>query len=112
MGLGDEYVEIGNTVSAFYPADKEPWEANLTTFVNFDKKWKGMIAEGTAIPTPVTDSLLRLPDTQWPVGTYEGGGYLEKGIFRPWPKCMMNQLYDFCPVCQAAIRKYLDYICK
>ena len=112
MGLGDEYVEKGNTVSEFYPADKEPWEANLTTFVNFSGKWENMIAEGTPIPTPVSDSLLRLPDTQWPIGTYEGGGYLEKGIFRPWPKCMMNQLYDFCPVCQAAIRKYLDYICK
>ena len=113
MGLGDEYVEVGNTVSAFYPADKEPWEANLTTFVNFDKKkWKGMIAEGTPLPTPVNDSLIKLPDTQWPIGAYEGGGYLEKGIYRPWPKCMMNQLYNFCPVCQAAIKEYLDYICK
>lgn len=112
MGLGDEYVEKGNTVSALYPADKEPWEANLTTFVDFDRKWKGMIKEGTPSPTPVNDSLLALPDTQWPIGTYEGGGYLEKGIYRPWPKCMMNQLYDFCPVCQKAIVKYLDYICE
>ncbi len=112
MGLGDEYVEIGNTVSALYPSGKEPWEANLTTLVDFDKKWKGMIAEGTPSPTPVNDSLLKLPDTQWPIGTYEGGGYLEKGIYRPWPMCMMNQLYNFCPVCQSAIKKYLDYICK
>ena len=58
------------------------------------------------------ESLTKLPDTQWPIGAYEGGGYLEKGIYRPWPKCMMNQLYNFCPVCQAAIKEYLDYICK
>ncbi|MBR2606700.1 MAG: peptidase M64 [Bacteroidaceae bacterium] len=112
MGLGDEYVEKGNTVSALYPADKEPWEANLTTFVNFNGKWEQMIDKKTAIPTIANDSLLALPDTEWPVGAYEGGGYLEKGIYRPWPKCMMNQLYNFCPVCCAAIEKYLDYICK
>ena len=112
MGLGDEYVEKGNTVSALYPAGKEPWEANLTTFVNFNGKWEKMIKEGTPVPTIVNDSLLALPDTEWPVGAYEGGGYLEKGIYRPWPKCMMNQLYNFCPVCCAAIEKYLDYICK
>ena len=112
MGLGDEYVEKGNTVSEFYPADKEPWEANLTTLVNFNNKWEQMIDKKTAIPTIVNDSLLALPDTEWPIGVYEGGGYLEKGIYRPWPKCMMNQLYDFCPVCSKAIEKYLDYICK
>lgn len=112
MGLGDEYVEKGNTVSALYPAGKEPWEANLTTFVNFNGKWEQMIDKSTPVPTIVNDSLLALPDSQWPVGAYEGGGYLEKGIYRPWPKCMMNQLYNFCPVCCAAIEKYLDYICK
>ncbi len=112
MGLGDEYVEKGNTVSALYPADKEPWEANLTTLVNFKGKWEQMIDKETAIPTTVNDSLLALPDTQWPIGAYEGGGYLEKGIYRPWPKCMMNQLYNFCPACCKAIEKYLDYICE
>ena len=36
------------------------------------------------------------------IGAYEGGGYLEKGIFRGWPECMMKALTDFCPVCQRA----------
>ena len=112
MGLGDEYVEKGNTVSALYPTGKEPWEPNLTTLTAFEKKWHKTIKADTPIPTPVSDSLTALPDNQWPVGVYEGGGYLEKGIYRPWPKCMMNQLYNFCPVCQEAIVKYLDYICK
>lgn len=112
MGLGDEYVEKGNTVSEFYPADKEPWEANLTTFVNFDSKWKDMIAEGTPIPTPYDENMLREPQEKLLLGAYEGGGYLEKGIYRPTPQCMMNQLKDFCPVCQRAISQYLDYICK
>lgn len=112
MGLGDEYVEVGNTVSALYPAGKEPWEANLTTLVNFNGKWEDMIAEGTPVPTPFSDSLLNVPQERLVVGAYEGGGYLEKGVFRPTPLCMMNQLRDFCPVCQRAISRYLDYICK
>ena len=112
MGLGDEYVEKGNTVSEFYPLNKEPWEANLTTLVNFNNKWEKTIKKETPIPTIANDSLLALPDNEWPIGVYEGGGYLEKGIYRPWPKCMMNQLYKFCPACCKAIEKYLDYICE
>ena len=112
MGLGDEYVEVGNTVSAFYPADKEPWEANLTTFVNFEGKWEDMIDETTPIPTPFEQSMLAMPQHELVTGAYEGGGYLEKGIYRPTPQCMMNQLRDFCPVCRRAISRYLDYICK
>lgn len=111
MGLGDEYVEVGNTVSAFYPSDKEPWEANLTTLVNFKGKWEDLIAEDTPIPTPLSKDYLNAPEN-WRVGVYEGGGYLEKGVYRPWPQCMMNQLYIFCPACQNAIEKYLDYICE
>lgn len=109
MGLGDEYIELGNTVSALYPEGKEPWEANLTRFVKFEGKWEKDIAEGTPIPTPViADS----DEKSWVIGAYEGGGYLEKGIYRGWPECMMKALTDFCPICQKAIVKYLDYICK
>ena len=109
MGLGDEYIEIGNTVSALYPADKEPWEANLTRFVEFKGKWEDMIAEGTPIPTVAAEGST---EKDWVIGAYEGGGYLEKGIFRGWPECMMKALTDFCPVCQRAITEYLDYICE
>lgn len=112
MGLGDEYVEIGNTVSALYPADKEPWEANLTTFVDFESKWKDMIGDSTPVPTPFEKSMLKIPQEELVTGAYEGGGYLEKGVYRPTPQCMMNQLRDFCPVCQKAIIEYLDYICR
>lgn len=112
MGLGDEYVEVGNTVSALYPADKEPWEANLTTFVKFEGKWEDMIEESTPVPTPFEQSMLAKPQDELATGAYEGGGYLEKGIYRPTPQCMMNQLRDFCPVCRRAISRYLDYICK
>ena len=109
MGLGDEYIEIGNTVSALYPAGKEPWEANLTRFVDFNGKWEKMIAVGTPVPTVAPEGST---EKDWVIGAYEGGGYLEKGIFRGWPECMMKALTDFCPVCQKAITRYLDYICE
>lgn len=109
MGLGDEYIEIGNTVSALYPEGVEPWEANLTRFVDFNGKWEKMIAEGTPIPTPRIEGST---EKEWKIGAYEGGGYLEKGVFRGWPECMMKALTDFCPICQDAITRYLDYMCK
>ena len=109
MGLGDEYIEIGNTVSALYPVGKEPWEPNLTRFVDFNGKWENMIDEGTPIPTTIENG--SKPE-DWKIGAYEGGGYVEKGIYRGWPECMMKALTEFCPVCQKAISRYLDYICK
>lgn len=109
MGLGDEYIEVGNTVSALYPEGKEPWEANLTRFVNFNGKWENRIAEDTEIPTTVAPGS---SEEDWVIGAYEGGGYLEKGIYRGWPECMMKALTEFCPVCREAISRYLDYMCK
>lgn len=109
MGLGDEYIEKGNTVSALYPEGKEPWEANLTRFVHFEGKWEKQIADGTPIPTEVAEGTT---EKDWVIGAYEGGGYLEKGIYRGWPECMMKALTEFCPICREAISRYLDYICK
>lgn len=109
MGLGDEYIEKGNTVSALYPEGKEPWEANLTRFVNFKGKWEDKIAKETPIPTTIPKGS---SEKDWVIGAYEGGGYLEKGIYRGWPECMMKALTEFCPICREAINRYLDYICK
>ena len=109
MGLGDEYIEKGNTVSALYPEGKEPWEANLTRFVHFEGKWEKQIADGTPIPTEVAEGTT---EKDWVIGAYEGGGYLEKGIYRGWPECMMKALTEFCPICREAISRYLDYLCK
>lgn len=109
MGLGDEYIEKGNTVSALYPEGKEPWEPNLTRFVDFNGKWEHRIEKDTPIPTTTEPGSTA---SDWEIGAYEGGGYLEKGIYRGWPECMMKALTDFCPICQDAISRYLDYICE
>ncbi|WP_346990178.1 M64 family metallopeptidase, partial [Bacteroides caccae] len=45
------------------------------------------------------------------VGVYEGGGYSFKGIYRPAYNCRMktNEHPEFCPVCQRAIRRIIEF---
>lgn len=107
-GLGDEYVG-GVEYSDFYPAGVEPWEPNLTTLVNFESKWKGMLPAGTPVPTPAK------PENKQKLGVYEGGGYVSKGVYRPWINCLMNNLHTidvFCPVCSKAIQDMIDFDTK
>ncbi|MDE5761103.1 MAG: M64 family metallopeptidase, partial [Bacteroides sp.] len=46
-----------------------------------------------------------------PVGVYEGGGYSAKGVYRPADNCRMrtNEYPTFCPVCQRAIRRVIEF---
>jgi hypothetical protein len=107
-GLADEYVG-GVEYSDFYPVGIEPWEPNLTTLVNFDKKWKNMLPEGTPVPTPEKSA------NKEKLGVYEGGGYVSKGVYRPWINCLMNNLHTidvFCPVCTKSIQDMIDFNCK
>jgi hypothetical protein len=107
-GLGDEYVG-GVEYSEFYPTDIEPWEPNLTTLVHFDQKWKSMLPEGFEIPTPSKDRNAEK------LGVYEGGGYVAKGVYRPWINCLMNNLHTidvFCPVCSKSIQEMIDFNCE
>lgn len=92
-GLADEYA-YDEAPSPVYPYSVEPWEQNITTKVDFGKKWKDMIdanVEG--------------------VGLYEGAGYTKKGIFRPANECRMkiNETKAFCPVCQRAIERLIKF---
>lgn len=107
-GLGDEYFDSETAYEGFYNLKVEPWEPNLTTLVNFDTKWKKMLPAGTPIPTPVDPAQPRK------IGVYEGGGYMSKGIYRPIDKCQMrvNTKDGFCPVCQDAISRTIDYFVK
>lgn len=104
-GLGDEYF-YDDQFETIYPSDTEPWEPNLTTLVDFESKWKDMLPAGTKIPTAPNGKNLT---TQ--LGVYEGGGYQSKGVYRPVQECRMkiNEVKEFCPVCQRAIRRLVDY---
>lgn len=108
LGLGDEYA--GNvSYNDMYPTGVEPWEANLTTLVDFDQKdWKKMIDKDTPVPTPDIEKY------KGETGVFEGGGYVNKGVYRPASTCLMKEFSTdrFCPVCTHAIVKHIDFLCK
>lgn len=103
--LADEYYTSDVAYQDFYPVDVEPTDPNLTTLVDFDSKWKDLVEEGTPIPTPDTDEFKNK------VGAFEGGGYMEKGIYRPAHDCTMKSIKvdNFCPVCKRAIQQMIDF---
>lgn len=106
-GLGDEYVG-GSEYNDFYNLKLEPADPNVTTLVDFGSKWKDMVEQGTPVPTPATS------EYNDKVGVYEGAGYLRKGLYRPMQDCLMNHFGcdAFCPVCQRAIVKMIEFYCK
>ena len=107
-GLADEYY-YDDQYETLYPADTEPWEPNITTLVDFKSKWADMLGEDVQIP-----SIPSGKNIYTKLGVYEGGGYQSKGVYRPVQECRMkiNQAPVFCPVCERAIRKMIDYQTK
>jgi len=104
-GLADEYYNSTVAYEDYYNLDIEPWEPNLTTLVDFNTKWKEMVADSVSIPTPRNAKLNKT------VGVYEGGGYMNKGIYSPFIDCRMksNNAKGFCPVCNDAIKKVIQF---
>ena len=104
-GLADEYFYDNDVMTDTYPLDIEPWEQNISTQVDFAAKWKDMLSENTPVPTPAEVS------ENYPTGVYEGGGYSAKGIFRPAENCRMRTIEypAFCPVCQRALRRIIEF---
>ena len=107
-GLADEYYSSSVAYEEFYNLAIEPWEPNITTMVDFEKKWEHMVGINTPIPTP------REAVYKNSVGVFEGGGYLSKGIYSPMMNCRMKSILadDFCMVCQEAIEKAIEWHCK
>ncbi|MCB6901294.1 IgA Peptidase M64 [Hoylesella buccalis] len=94
-GLADEYAYDFEEIP-MYPPDIEPWEQNITTKVKFSDKWQDMMGN---VPS---------------VGLIEGAGYSLKGIYRASHDCRMrtNDTPEFCPVCQRAIQRVIDFYTK
>lgn len=105
-GLADEYFYDKDVLDGTYDITKEPWEPNITSLVQFDKKWKNLLSAGTVVPTPVTD------ETKTKLGVFEGGGYLKKGMYRPMFDCRMrtNEAPEFCPVCRQAVERMILFL--
>ena len=58
-----------------------------------------MVEPTTPMPTPNEDKYSQV------IGLFEGGGYQQKGIFRPTLDCKMKSLTaeEFCPICKKSI---------
>ncbi len=105
-GLADEYYTSEVAVQDFYPEGTEPVEPNITSLVNFERKWMNMLEPGTEIPSKEVKN-----ET---LGVYEGAGYCAQGLYRPWKDCTMKDIkYDnFCPVCKQAFQQMFDFCCE
>ncbi len=106
--LADEYYTSDVAYQDFYSLDVEPLESNITTLVNFKSKWKDLVDENTPIPTPTTS------EYENKVGAFEGGGYVERGVYRPMQDCTMKSIVidKFCPVCKRAIQNMINFYTK
>lgn len=104
-GLADEYFYESDVLDNTYDHEVEPWEANITTLVNFSSKWKNQLKKETPIPTDPKQA------KNYTIGVFEGAGYSAKGIYRPAVDCRMktNSYQDFCPVCQRAIEELVKF---
>lgn len=102
--LADEYY-YDDDMSSFYDKTLEPREENITTLVNFDKKWKHKLPKKLKIPTEIS---LKNKNN---LGVYEGAGYTSKGVYRAFQECKMksNSTKEFCEVCEETIVKVLNY---
>lgn len=107
-GLADEYYTSDVAYEEYYRLDVEPWEPNITTLVDFGRKWKSMLHKKTPVPTPRNESFVHT------LGVFEGGGYVAKGIYSPMMDCRMksNVAPGFCPVCKKAILETIDRHCR
>ena len=112
-GLADEYYYDDQFVEYYYP-DCEPWEQNITTLYDFSSKWEDMLPRTVSVPSsapeiPIWDETDNGINSL--IGVYEGAGYQSKGVYRPYPDCRMktNSPKAFCPVCQRAIARIIDF---
>lgn len=108
VGLADEYYNASMGGVEYYNLNIEPWEKNITTLKNFDKKWKNKIKKNIPIPTP------RIQQYKNEVGVFEGGGYTSKGVFSPSQDCRMksNEPKGFCKICSDAIDETIEFYTK
>lgn len=105
--LADEYWTSDVAVTDYFNQNVEPVQANITTLVNFDSKWKKLVGKDVPIPTPNEKIYYDK------VGAFEGGGYVEKGIFRPKFDCTMKSRSrdNFCPVCKSVLHDMVQFYC-
>ena len=112
-GLADEYY-YDDQYSEYYYPDTEPWEQNISTMKDFDSKWKDMVGQFFTHDTTSVEWRGKKHYKEGDgaqVSIHEGAGYQSKGVYRGWEDCRMktNSYPAFCPVCQRAIGRMIDF---
>lgn len=102
-GLADEYFYEQDVFESSGNLKIEPWEQNISSLANFDSKWKDMLQKQTPIPTETKDL------NKYRIGVYEG--LKGNGLYIPSHDCRMktNEATDFCPVCEHAINRLIEF---
>lgn len=102
-GLADEYFYEVDVLQNKSSLQREPWEKNNTTLVDFASKWQDKVQKNTPIPTPRTQNYREV------IGAFEG--LKGRGIYIPTQDCRMqnNTAKEFCPVCTDAIDEMIHF---
>ena len=100
-GLADEYFYESDVFVNKALKKTEPWEKNITSLVDFNSKWRDLVAGSTPVPTP--DTL----KNNIKIGAFEG--LKGNGLYIPTHNCRMktNKATDFCPVCSRALEQMI-----
>lgn len=95
VDLADEYTD---PFPGYPPGDGEP---NVDFDFAFDDlKWNAWVEPSTLLPTLEASAMT----AYLPLGAYEGARFLDTGIYRPAPWCMMRSVsYSYCAVCAEAL---------
>jgi hypothetical protein len=103
--LADEYYTSPVTFRNVFNLNIEPYQPNITTLVDFDKKWNNLLSDTIPVPTPDTAVYKDV------IGLFEGAAYSKKGIYRPSLDCSMKSIScnNFCPVCKRAIIEMIRF---
>ena len=101
----DEYSD-NDSEAGVTSIEVEPYEKNITTLVDFSKKWGDLLDTNTPIPTPA------IKEYENKVGVFEGANYQSKGFYRPYQHCMMRDLTPFCPICTRSIIDIVNRYCE
>jgi hypothetical protein len=104
-GLADEYTTSETTNNSRVREDLEPIAPNITTLVNFNKKWSHLVLDSIPLPTPDSSIYKNI------IGAFEGASYQKTGVYRSEHDCAMRSANytRFCTVCQQSIEKMIRF---
>ncbi len=103
--LADEYAYEDTPVESLYNPAEENWHPNISNMVDLSLKWGSRLDSLTPVPTPIG------PNSSGKIGVYEGAGYVQRGMYRPYPNCRMrsNHAERFCAICEEEIIRMIQF---